>query len=125
MNTKSAMCITLVALVSPAALIAQEQQPDMGEVVQAEAAAEVNKAVTTRAKKVTAKSRVEEDIRAYCTDAGIVLGAVRPDGALYISGIERVNANAKSPNFVRSRTMAYAKAYQKAVAVYVLNKFGV
>ena len=123
MNTKSAMCITLAALVSHAALMAQEQQAT--EIVQPEAAAEVNKVVTTRAKKTTAKSRVAEDMRAYCKEAGIVLGAVRQDGALYISGVERVNANAKSPNFVRSRTMAYAKAYQRAVAGYVLNKFGV
>ena len=74
---------------------------------------------------MSAKGRVAEDIAAYCKEMGISIGEVRPDGALYLSGVERVTANAKSPNFVRSRMMAYAKAYQRAVAGYVMDKFGV
>lgn len=114
--------ITAIALVAVTTAFAQEKQTP-GQ-IQPAAAAEVNKAVTTHV-KTTAKSKVKADIDAYCKEAGITIGAVRPDGALYLSGIERVNAYEKSPNFVRSRMMAYTKAYQKAVAGYVRDKFGV
>ena len=119
---KRVIVATASILVATAA-IAQDNQSL--EPVSAEAAAEVNKAVTTHVKKISAKGRVAEDIAAYCKEMGISIGEVRPDGALYLSGIERVTANAKSPNFVRSRMMAYAKAYQRAVAGYVMDKFGV
>lgn len=112
----------VAALAVTSTVFAQVAQPTAP--VDSVSAAEVNKAVTTHV-KTTAKSMVAADIQAYCKDAGITIGAVRPDGALYISGIERVNANANSPNFVRSRMMAYTKAYQKAVAGYVRDKFGV
>ena len=115
--------VAAASILAAAAAIAQESQTP--EPVSPEAAAEVNKAVTTHVKKVSAKGRVAEDIAAYCKEAGVSIGAVRPDGALYLSGVERVAANAKSPNFVRSRMMAYSKAYQKAVAGYVMDKFGV
>ena len=112
-----------VSILAATATIAQEGQAPAP--VPAEAAAEVNKAVTTHVKKISAKGRVAEDIAAYCKETGISIGAARSDGALYLSGVERVVANAKSPNFVRSRMMAYSKAYQKAVAGYVMDKFGV
>jgi len=108
-------------LVAAAAVVIAQ---DAAQPINAESAAEVNKAVTTHV-KMSPKSRVSADIAAYCKDAGISIGAVRPDGALYLSGVERVSANEKSPNFVRSRMMAYTKAYQKAVAGYVRDKFGV
>ena len=114
---------TAVSILAATAAIAQEGQAPAP--VPAEAAAEVNKAVTTHVKKISAKGRVAEDIAAYCKETGISIGAARPDGAVYLSGVERVVANAKSPNFVRSRMMAYSKAYQKAVAGYVMDKFGV
>ena len=114
--------VALVALVAASVAVAQEQQSS--EAIPAEAASEVNKAVTTHV-KTSAKSKVATDIAAYCKDMNITIGAVRPDGTLYLSGVERVNANEKSPNFVRSRMMAYTKAYQKAVAGYVRDKFGV
>ena len=92
--------------------------------IPAEAVSEVNKAVTTHVKP-TAKSIVAKDIKAYCDEMGITIGAVTPTDAIYLKGVERVTERAASPNFVRSRTMAYEKAYQKAVASYVMDKFSV
>ena len=115
--------VAAASILAVTVAIAQENQSI--EPVSAEAAAEVNKTVTPHVKKISAKGRVAEDIAAYCKEVGISIGEVRPDGALYLSGVERVTANAKSPNFVRSRMMAYAKAYQRAVAGYVMDKFGV
>ena len=100
--------VAAASILAVTVAIAQENQSI--EPVSAEAAAEVNKTVTTHVKKISAKGRVAEDIAAYCKEVGISIGEVRPDGALYLSGVERVTANAKSPNFVRSRMMAYAKA---------------
>ncbi|MBO7685972.1 MAG: hypothetical protein J6V72_06305 [Kiritimatiellae bacterium] len=88
-----------------------------------ETVAEVNKAVTTHV-KTTAKSIVGKDIDEYCKEMGITIGAVTPTDAIYLKGVERVTERAASPNFTRSRTMAYEKAYQKAVASYVMDKFG-
>lgn len=92
--------------------------------VQTDAAKEVNKAVSTHV-KMSAKGIVAKDIDAYCKEVGITIGEVTPKDAIYLKGVERVNERAMSPNFVRSRTMAYEKAYQKAVASYVMDKFGV
>ncbi len=55
---------------------------------------------------------------------GITIGAVTKTDAIYLKGVERVTERVQSPNFVRSRSMAYEKAYQKAVASYVMDKFG-
>lgn len=92
--------------------------------ISTEAVAEMNKAVTTHV-KVSAKSIVAKDIKAYCDEMGITIGEVTKSDAIYLSGVERVAQRVGSPNFVRSRTMAYEKAYQKAVAAYVSRKFGV
>ena len=111
------------------AVRAQEAAPAAGgnagapAPISAEAAAEMNKAVTTRVKP-SAKGIVAKDIKAYCDEMGITIGAVTKTDAIYLKGVERVNQRAASPNFVRSRTMAYEKAYQKAVASYVMDKFG-
>ncbi len=91
--------------------------------VSAEAVQEVNKAVTTHV-KMSAKGIVAKDMDEYCREMGITIGAVTPKDAIYLKGVERVNVPAMSPNFVRSRTMAYEKAYQKAIASYVMDKFG-
>ena len=128
----------LAALMAPAVVFAQQvpapaaapapapaPAPASGAaaVLPPEAVAEVNKAVTTHV-KVSAKSVVKKDIEAYCKEAGIEIGVVTPKDAIYLEGVERVNVRAESPHFVRSRTMAYEKAYQKAVASYVMDKFG-
>lgn len=124
--------LAVAVLMTPAFVLAQAAAPAPAtgtaieaapEPVPAEAATEMNKAVTTHV-KVSAKSIVSKDIDAYCKEMGITIGAVTPKDAIYLKGLERVNERAMSPNFVRSRTMAYEKAYQKAVASYVMDKFG-
>lgn len=91
--------------------------------IQPEAVAEVNKAVTTHVKP-TAKGIVAKDIDEYCKEVGITIGEVTKTDAIYLKGVERVTVPAANPNFVRSRSMAYEKAYQKAIASYVMDKFG-
>ncbi len=112
---------------TPVASAAPESAPAASEApapVKAEAAAEINKAVTTHVKP-SAKSIVREDMAAYCKEAGITIGEVTPTDAIYIDGLERVLARSDNPNFVRARTLAYEMAYHRAVAGYVMQKFGV
>lgn len=87
-------------------------------------ASEVNKAVTTHV-KVSAKSIVSKDIDAYCKEMGITIGEVTPKDAIYLKGIERVLVRADHPDFTRARATAYEMAYHRAVADYVMQKFGV
>lgn len=86
--------------------------------------AEVNKALTTHV-KVSAKSIVSKDIDAYCKEMGITIGEVTPKDAIYLKGIERVLVRADHPDFTRARSTAYEMAYHRAVADYVMQKFGV
>ena len=86
--------------------------------------AEVNKALTTHV-KVSAKSIVSKDIDAYCKEMGITIGEETPKDAIYLKGIERVLVRADHPDFTRARSTAYEMAYHRAVADYVMQKFGV
>ncbi len=113
--------LALAMLMAPAFVFAQEPAP--AAAVPAEAVQEVNKAVTTHV-KMSAKGVVAKDIDKYCQEMGITIGAVTSKDAIYLKGVERVAVPAMNPNFVRSRTMAYEKAYQKAIASYVMDKFG-
>lgn len=85
---------------------------------------EMNKTVSTHANAPTASSIVQKDIEDYCREAKITLGTVTPKGAKYLAHVEPVLAKAGSPNFVRSRSLAFAKAYQNALAEYVIGKVG-
>ena len=124
MKIQTICSLMLVASVAFAQEAAAGKTAEAPAPIPAEAAAEVNKAVTTHV-KASAKSIVAKDIKAYCDEMGIAIGTVTKTDAIYLSGVERVNQRVASPNFVRSRTMAYEKAYQKAVASYVMDKFGV
>lgn len=91
--------------------------------IPAETAREFNKAATTHV-KTSAKGRVDNDIDAWCKEMKITLGYVKGKDSFYIKGVERVTANVKDPVFVKSRSLAYAKAYQNAVSEYIFLKFG-
>lgn len=113
--------VTIVAIGVATCALAQENQAQSK--IPSEVAAEMNKVVATHV-KTTAKSKVRADIEEYCKESGITIGKIQPNGALYLSGIERVSANVTSPNFIKARAIAYEKAYHNAVAGYVLDKYG-
>ncbi len=108
------------AIVVSEPVVATEAAPD---VISAEAVAEMNKALTTN-EPLKAGEQVEKNIEEFCAEAGITLGEVTPSGAIYLKGIQAVGVNAKHPNFIKARAFAYEKAYQKALALYVMDKFG-
>jgi hypothetical protein len=135
MNMK--MHIAVAAISAIAASFAQEAAPESdasiasatvgvevaASEISSDDAAVMNKNVTTHV-KTTARSKVKDDIKAYCKECGITIGEVTPKDAIYIEGVERVAANVASPDFTRSRVMTYSKAYTRAVAAYVMDKCG-
>ena len=94
-----------------------------GQSIPAETVKELNRVVTTHV-AVSAKSRVDADIDAWCREAGVTLGFVKGKSAFYVKGVANVLDNVASPTFVKSRSLAYSKAYQNAVAEYIFRRFG-
>jgi len=91
--------------------------------IPAESVKELNKAMSTHV-KLSAKSRVDKDIDAWCRETGVTLGFVKGKSAFYIKGVANVVDNVASSTFVKSRSLAYSKAYQNAVAEYIFRRFG-
>lgn len=92
--------------------------------VPAEAVEEINAVAKVHAKGPSAKGRVDKDIDDWCKEAGVRLGYVQGKNAFYVKGVERVLDGVNSPTFVKSRSLAFAKAYQNAVAEYIFRRFG-
>ncbi len=119
--------LALAVLMAPAFVFAQEAAavaaPAAEAALPAEIATEMNKAVTTHVAP-TAQSIVRKDIEDYCREAGITIGEVTPKGAIYLSGLKRVEVNKTSPDFIRMRSLNFAEAYSDAVAKYVMDKMG-
>jgi len=122
---KKLILVPMVAVAASA--FAQEAAPDVGTAVEkaipAESVKEFNRAVTTHV-ALSAKSRVDKDIDAWCRETGVILGLVKGRSAFYVKGVANVVGNVASPTFVKSRSLAYSKAYQNAVAEYIFRRFG-
>lgn len=119
MNTGSMMSLTLVALVAPALLVAQE----LAE--QVSVPKETVEAVASEAKaSVKGKDLLKDAFRAFAEEIGITYGTATPDGRFYSKGQSAVDADVASPQFVKSRSMAYERAYLDAVARFMIDCYG-
>lgn len=117
---KNVAVLTCAFAASVSAFAAEVQEP---QTIPAESVKEVNAAVKTHV-KLSAKSRVDKDIDAWCAETGTVLGFVKGKNSFYVKGVERVVDNVNSPSFIKSRSLAYSKAYQNAVSEYIFRRFG-
>lgn len=122
--------LAVALLMAPAFVFAQNAAPApaapapaQAAVVPADVATEMNKQVTTHV-PATAQGIVRKDMAEYCKEAGITIGEVTPKGAIYLEGLKRVEVSAKSPDFIRMRSLNFAEAYSDAVAKYVMDKMG-
>ncbi|MGN0846998.1 MAG: DUF6844 domain-containing protein [Kiritimatiellia bacterium] len=119
--------LAVAVLVTPIFAFAQDAAPatpaEAPQTVPAEVATEMNKAVTTHVAP-TAQSIVRKDMEDYCKEVGITIGEVTPKGAIYLSGLKRVEVNKTSPDFIRMRALNFSEAYSDAVAKYVMDKMG-
>lgn len=129
MKTRYLGVAAVVAALAAEPLTAQELSAEEAPAaastpVSTEAVNEINAVAKVHAKGPSAKSRVDQDIDAWCKEAKVSLGFVKGKGSFYLKGVERVLDNVQSPTFVKSRSLAYAKAYQNAVAEYIFRRFG-
>ena len=119
MNTGSMMSLTLAALVAPALLVAQEQAE------QVSVPKETVEAVASEAKaSVKGKNLLKDAFKAFADEIGITYGTATPDGRFYSKGQSAVDADVASPQFVKSRSMAYERAYLDAVARFMIDCYG-
>ena len=120
MNSMSRRSMAFAALVAPAVLLAQDVQPAQEavspETVQASAA-------ETKA-SVKGKTLLKEAFKSFADELGITYGAATPDGRLYSKGQSAVDADVASPQFVKSRSMAYERAYLDAIARFMIDCYG-
>lgn len=113
--------ITFLAAVAAAMIMAAQEGSTPGA-IPVEAVKEINKEAATRV-EMSSKSLVEEQIKEYCRKANIAIGIPRSEKT-YGMAVEPVLCDLTSPNFIRSRAMAYQKAYRKAIARQVMYAFG-
>ena len=119
MNTRSMTSLTFAALVVPALLVAQEQAE------QVSVPKETVDAVASEAKaSVKGKDLLKDVFRAFADEIGITYGTATPDGRFYSKGQSAVDADVASPQFVKSRSMAYERAYLDAVARFMIDCYG-
>ena len=120
MNKMIAEAVALASIVAPTALFAQENnsaaEAVRPETVQAAAAEEK---VSVKGKKLLA-----EAFKAFADELGVTYGKATPDGRFYSKGQSAVDADVASPQFVKSRSMAYERAYLDAVARFMIDCYG-
>ena len=87
-------------------------------------AGSVNQDVTATV-KVTAGMMMEEALEKYRVERKIAAyGTPNAAGTVYFTGTALVAANVNSPDFIKSRSAAYQKAYMDAIANYVMDRTG-
>ena len=121
MNVKSAMYIAVAAFVTPVSLLAQEQAAAAQEPVPAETVQAV--AAETKA-SVKGKELLSAAFKEFADELGITYGTATRDGRIYSKGQAVVDADVASPQFVKSRSMAYERAYLNAVAQFMIDCYG-
>ena len=114
MSSISTLSFAFAVIAVPVMLAAQEAVP-----------AETVKAVEAEAKaSVKGKDLLKDAFRAFADELGIVYGEATPDGRFYSKGQSAVDADIASPQFVKSRSMAYERAYLDAVARFMIDCYG-
>ena len=114
MNTVPALAFAFAAIAVPAVLVAQEA-----------VSAETARAAAAEAKvSVKGKDLLKDAFKAFADEIGISYGKATPDGRFYSKGQSAVDADIASPQFVKSRSMAYERAYLDAVARFMIDCYG-
>ena len=117
----------IAAFAMPAALSAQEQLAQAPQVPAEteQVPAETVKAATAEAKvSVKGKDLLKDAFKAFADELGIAYGEATSDGRFYSKGQSAVDATPASPQFVKSRSMAYERAYLDAVARFMIDCYG-
>jgi hypothetical protein len=74
--------------------------------------------------EVCGKATLNESFGQFAKAAKIEYGKPTPDGRLFNKGYVAVAVDAHSPMFVKSRAMAYERAYLNALANFIMDAYG-
>ena len=144
MNKIAVRSMVFAAIVAPTALLAQEAQPaqeaapagavqaaaddlvaDKGDEEIGEVASATVQAVAAEVKaSVKGRELLADAFKVFADELGITYGEATADGRFYSKGQAVVDADAASPQFVKSRSMAYERAYLDAVARFMIDCYG-
>lgn len=106
-------------LVPVSGVLAQETAAE--QPISAESAKASNAEITA---KVGAKEILSKAFAEFADELGVSYGDVTPDGRFYSKGQAVVNSDPASPQFIKSRSMAYERAYMNAVSQFILDFYG-
>lgn len=116
---KNLLVATLIIIVVS---VAHAQESSQDAAVSADVADSVNADVTVKVK--SARGELKRAFAEFAEKAGIAYGEMTPDGRLYCKGQAPVNADYASPQFIKSRSMAYERAYLDAIAHFMMDSYG-
>jgi hypothetical protein len=74
--------------------------------------------------EVDGKASLNESFEQFAKNAKIEYGKATPDGRFYSKGYVAVAIDVNSPMFVKSRAMAYERAYLNALAKFIMDAYG-
>lgn len=74
--------------------------------------------------EIDGKATLDEAFAKFAKEAGIEYGKVTPDGRMYNKGFAVVAHDVSSPAFMKSRAMAYERAYLDALARFIMDAYG-
>ena len=90
--------------------------------IPAEAAAEANAEIKVKVR--SARDELKKAFKEFAAEANISYGVDMPGGRFYSKGQAPVNADYSSPQFIKSRSMAYERAYLNAIANFMIDSYG-
>jgi len=108
-------------LVIPMVVLAGVAMAAENDAIPAESADAANAALTA---PVKAKALLSEAFAQFADELGITYGKVSADGRFFSKGQAPVNADYASPQFIKSRSLAYERAYLDAVSQFMLDFYG-
>lgn len=113
--------IIMTAIVAAASIaMAQElSQPQDISAADAERA-NADLKVSVKAARDTLKAAFAE----FAKEAGVSYGVATGDGRFYSKGQAYVNADYSSPQFIKSRSLAYERAYLDAISRFMIDFYG-
>lgn len=113
------MKVKMLAAVVAAASIVGAQEPQNIFAVDADRAN-----ADIKVKVRSARSELKNAFAEFARAVGISYGVPTQDGRIYCRGQAAVNADYSSPQFIKSRAMAYERAYLDAIARFMIDSYG-
>jgi hypothetical protein len=97
-------------------------QQDLSQAISTDAVKSANADIKV---EVNGKTTLNDAFEQFAKAAKIEYGKASPDGRFYSKGYFAVAIDVNSPMFVKSRAMAYERAYLNALSKFIMDAYGV